>query len=167
MPEQRRAIVTNTTPLITLAAATGGLDVLRFLYEQVIVPVEVKEEIQAGGKDAFGLDVFAQATWMECREDPVRLPPYLANSLDRGEAAVIQTALNEGISLVAIDETVGRRVARLCGLNLTGSVGILLKAKEQGYSVSIPEALQRMRERGIWLSEKVVQFALTRAQVMR
>jgi len=84
MPEQRRAIVTNTTPLITLAAATGGLDVLRFLYEQVIVPVEVKEEIQAGGKDAFGLDVFAQATWMECREDPVRLPPYLANSLDRG-----------------------------------------------------------------------------------
>lgn len=69
--------------------------------------------------------------------------------------------MNRGLSLVCIDETAGRRVARLCELTLTGSVGILLKAKRLGYDVSIPEALERMRAQGIWLSDRVVQFALT------
>ncbi len=113
-----------------------------------------------GGKDAFGLDVFKQASWLEIRHSPVVLPPYLQNSLDRGEASVIQTALQEGIELVCIDEVVGRRIARLSKLSLTGSIGILLKAKSMGYPISIPEALSQMRARGIWLSESVVRFAL-------
>ena len=43
---------------------------------------------------------------------------------------------------------------------VTGSIGILLKAKTMGYPVSIPEAIHRMRERGIWLSQDVIRFAL-------
>ena len=40
MPEPgERTLVTNTTPLITLTAATGGQDVLRFLYARVVVPL--------------------------------------------------------------------------------------------------------------------------------
>jgi hypothetical protein len=31
MPDQARVVVTNTTPLIALTAATGNLDVLRTL----------------------------------------------------------------------------------------------------------------------------------------
>lgn len=59
MPDRSKAIVTNTTPLIALTAATGSLDVLRSLYTRVVVPYEVAEEIRIGGKDAFGLDVKA------------------------------------------------------------------------------------------------------------
>ncbi len=66
-----------------------------------------------------------------------------------------------GLPLVCIDETAGRRVARLCALNVTGTVGVLLKAQSLGYALSIPEALQRMRDHGIWLSEQVVKFALS------
>lgn len=164
MPEQTRVVVTNTTPLIALTAATGSLDVLRTLYTRVVVPFEVAEEIRAGGKDAFGLDVFERASWLEISHSPVVLPPHLQNSLDRGEAPVIQTALQEGIELVCIDEIVGRRVARLSKLSLTGSIGILLKAKSMGFQLSIPEALNRMRARGIWLSEGVVRFALERSR---
>jgi len=58
MPDQSRVIVTNTTPLIALTAATGNLGVLRSLYARVIVPYEVAEKIRVGGKDAFGVDVF-------------------------------------------------------------------------------------------------------------
>lgn len=161
MPERGDVLVTNTTPLISLAAATGSLKILRFLYRQVLVPYEVAEEVRAGGRHAFGVEAFQDAEWLDIQPAPVPLQPFLQNTLDRGEASVIQTAMNRGLSLVCIDETAGRRVARLCELTLTGSVGILLKAKRLGYDISIPEALERMRAQGIWLSDRVVQFALT------
>ena len=50
-----------------------------------------------------------------------------------GEAAVIQLALEENIQTVCIDEAVGRRIARLNNLSLTGLIGILLRAKISGY----------------------------------
>ncbi len=127
----------------------------------MVVPLEVAEEVRAGGQQSFGVDAFNGAGWLEVQTGSVVLQPFLQNSLDRGEASVIQTAMNLGLPLVCIDETAGRRVARLCGLSLTGSVGVLLKAKRLGYDVSMPDALQRMREQGIWLSEQVVRFALT------
>lgn len=160
MPDTTKAVIINTTPLIALTAAIGNLDVLRTLFTRVVVPYEVAEEIRAGGKDAFGLDVFEQASWLEIKSNPIILQPYLQNSLDRGEASVIQTALQESIHLVCIDEMVGRRIARLSGLNLTGSIGILLKAKSVGYPLSISEALDRMQARGIRLSQSVIRFAL-------
>ena len=161
MPDPADVVVTNTTPLIALVAATGGLDILRAVYAKVIVPYEVVQEIQAGGKDFFGLDVFHQSSWLTLSQDPVQLPIYLQNSLDLGEASVIQTALLQGISRVCIDETVGRRMARLSNLNVTGSIGILLKAKSRGYPISMSDAINRMNERGIWLSRDVIAFALT------
>ncbi len=159
MPESGRVIVTNTTPLIALAVATGSLDILRAMYARVLVPAAVANEILAGGDSAPGVAAFRGATWLEHRPD-VRISSYLSNSLDRGEAAVIQTALDESIALVCIDEAVGRRVARLNGLTVTGSVGILVKAHQQGYAISLADAIRRMREHGIWLADGVVCFAM-------
>lgn len=51
MPDRSKIIVTNTTPLIALTAATGNLDILRQLYTRVVVPYEVAAEIKAGGKE--------------------------------------------------------------------------------------------------------------------
>jgi predicted nucleic acid-binding protein len=161
MPDQAKVVVTNTTPLIALTAATGNLDVLRCLYSRVVVPYEVAEEIRAGGREAFGVAVFDQASWLEISPEPLVLLPYLQNTLDRGEASVIQTALQLGINLVCIDETIGRRAARLSNLSVTGAIGVLLKAKSMGYSVAMPDAISRMRERGIWLGQDVISFALT------
>jgi predicted nucleic acid-binding protein len=160
MLDQARVVVTNTTPLIALTAATGSLEILRSIYTKVVVPYEVAQEIKAGGKESFGLDIFQQSSWLTIIEEPVVLPPYLQNALDLGEASVIQTALQLGIQRVCIDETIGRRVARLSNLDVTGSIGILIKAKSAGYPVAMSDALNRMRERGIWLSKEVISFAL-------
>jgi predicted nucleic acid-binding protein len=160
MPDVAQSVVTNTTPLIALTAATGSLEALRFLYSRVVVPYEVAQEIRVGGHDAFGVDVFESATWLEICPTPAALAPYLQNALDRGEASVIQTALDLGLKRVCIDESIGRRIARLSNLNVTGSIGVLLKARSKGYGVVIPEALERMQERGIWLSQEVIRFAL-------
>jgi predicted nucleic acid-binding protein len=160
MPDAGKTIVTNTTPLIALAVGLGGLDILRVLYDRVVVPWEVNEEIHASGNEAPGVAAFDRATWLERRGEPAEIAPYLRNTLDRGEASVIQTALDFDIQLVCIDESVGRRVARLSGLTLTGSIGVQIKARRRGYEVSIPRAIESMREHGIWLSDEVVRFAL-------
>lgn len=83
--------------------------------------------------------------------------------MDLGEASVIQLALNKSIQTVCIDETVGRRIARLSGLTLTGSIGILLRAKQEGYPVLMRHAIERMINRGIRLSETVIAVALRQA----
>ena len=84
--------------------------------------------------------------------------------MDKGKAAVIQVALNNGIRTVCIDETVGRRVARLNGLRVTGSIGVLIRAKKEGHLYSIGEAIQNMQAKGIWLSQNVINFALAEAK---
>ncbi len=99
MREAKPVLVTNTTPLIALAAATGHLDILRFLYSRVVVPLEVAQEVRVGGKQSFGLDVFNDAEWLDIQTAEVSLQPFLRNSLDRGEASVIQTAMNRDCPL--------------------------------------------------------------------
>ncbi|MDP3878614.1 MAG: DUF3368 domain-containing protein [Methylobacter sp.] len=162
MPE-KKVLVINTTPIISLIAATGSLEMLPLLYRRVLVPVEVCREIEAGGADGFAITEFERMTWLDKQSQPTPIPLLLKNSLDAGEAAVIQLALQQGITLVAIDETVGRRFARLSGLTITGSIGILLRAKQLGYPLSMAEAIGRMRQRGIWLGDTVVEFALREA----
>jgi predicted nucleic acid-binding protein len=162
-----RQLVTNTTPLITLSIACGSLDILRQLYDTVLVPQEVALEITAGGMQRPGVAEFLAAQhWLKPMDKPCAIAPYLLNTLDRGEASVIQTALDQHIALVAIDEVVGRRVARLAGLSVTGSIGILLKARKLGLVGSMADSFARLRAHGIWLSAQVQAFALAQEALL-
>lgn len=162
MPEARE-IVINTGPLIALVAAVGDLEVLRQLYERVLVPYEVGAEVLAPNKRRFAALEFDAASWLEKKNKPIALPPQLKNVLGAGEAAVVQWALTEHIPLVCIDETVGRRTARVSGLRVTGSLGVLLRAKREGFPVAIAQAVQAMRKHGIWLSDAVADLAVREA----
>jgi predicted nucleic acid-binding protein len=72
-------------------------------------------------------------------------------------------ALNQSIQTVCIDEAVGRRIARLNNLSVTGSIGILLRAKKEGYPLSIKQAIENMLNHNIRLSETVIKIALREA----
>jgi predicted nucleic acid-binding protein len=156
--------VINTGPIIALTAATGGLDILKYLYEQVLVPLEVSEEVLAGGMDRFAASEFRSATWLTIAENVMVIPPILANMLDRGEAAVIQLAVSQGIQRVCIDEVAGRRAARLCGLDVTGSLGVLIRAKREGYLTSVKSAIDQMERRGIWIGSELRDLALCESE---
>jgi predicted nucleic acid-binding protein len=155
-----KKIVINTGPTIALVAAWGDLKILKELYKQVIVSHEVSQEILAGGANGFAVKEFQKADWLDIRTKPLEILPHLSNSLDLGEASVIQLALNEGIPNVCIDEEVGRRVARLNNLKVTGSTGVLVRAINEGFDFSIADAIKRMKRQGVWLSEQVIAFAL-------
>lgn len=161
MPEKaQKTIVTNTSPLIALVAAWGTLEPLKDLYQSVKVPKEVSEEILLGGASNFAVKEFEAADFLDVGRQATSISRYLSNSLDKGEAAVIQLALDQGIDTVCIDESIGRRVARMNGLFLTGSMGILARYKrELQPDFSLLQAVKQMQTRGIRLGEKIIQFA--------
>jgi predicted nucleic acid-binding protein len=161
MPDKSdKVIVCNTSPLIALVAAMGSLEPLGQLYRSVLVPLEVSDEICAGGTDNFAVDAFKAAEFLVVPEQRSSILPYLSNSLDKGEAAVIQLAIDRGINTVCIDESVGRRIARMNGLALTGSIGILARyKKELNADFSLMQAVDQMRAKGIYLGEQVIHFA--------
>lgn len=71
--------------------------------------------------------------------------------------------MSETIKTVCIDEVAGRRIARLSGLSLIGSIGILLRAKREGYPLSMQQAISQMLNRGTRLSPTVINFVLEQA----
>ena len=153
-------IVINTGPIISIVAATGSLDILNRLYKDVYVPYEVCREIAENSSRTFAQKEFNEALFLKKAETPVSISPFLKNILDIGEASVIQLALNKKLQTVCIDEKVGRRVARLNNLSLTGSIGILIKAKNQGYLQSMKNAIHAMKNKGVYLSDNIIEFAL-------
>ncbi|MEL6353029.1 MAG: DUF3368 domain-containing protein [Cyanobacteria bacterium J06627_28] len=162
MPDTH-SIAINTSPLLALVAAWGSLDRLQPLYKEVRSSLEVKEEILKGGLNSFGVEEFRAASWLLQETTPINISPFLLNSLDLGEASVIQLALNRSIKTVCIDEVAGRRIASLNGLSLTGSVEILLKAKRQDLAMSVKLAIDNMLSRNIRLSKTVIDFALVQS----
>ena len=160
MPDNNKTIVTNTSPLIALVAAWGTLEPLKDLYATVKVPKEVSDEILLGGANGFAVKEFEAADFLEVSKSPANISQYLRNSLDRGEAAVIQLAIDQNIETVCIDEAIGRRIARMSGLSLTGSVGVLARYKrELEPDFSLVQAVTRMQTQGIRLGDKIMQFA--------
>ncbi|MFZ2654121.1 MAG: DUF3368 domain-containing protein [Victivallales bacterium] len=131
MPDTRELVV-NTEPIIAIIAALGDLKILHRLYERVLVPFEVCQEMLAYNSSRYG-------------------------------AAEFEVALDKNIATVCIDEDAGRRVARLNGLRVTGSLGILIRAKREGHNISLSEAIGRMQTRGIYLTQRVIQAALKQA----
>jgi len=159
MPKRSKRIVINTGPLISLIAGLGDLTLLEKLYKEVIVPHEVKQEMLSAGKEAFGARVFYNNEWLDKLETSTKINSFLSNSLDKGEASVIQVALDKEINTVCIDETVGRRIARLNNLKVTGSLGIIIFGINNGEDINLDDVIKNMRKNGIWISKDLEKEA--------
>lgn len=162
MPEEARLVVVNTTPIIALSLI-GELDLLRRLYGQVLAPPSVEAEVRAGGRGRSGRSELQEASWLRIvsLQDPRRAD--LLADLDRGEAEVIALAQELNADLVVIDERLARLHAKRLGLTLTGTLGVLLKAKQLGHVQAVAPLIDRLRQGGIHLSDVVVAEVLALA----
>lgn len=88
----------------------------------------------------------------------------LLYELEKGEAEVIILAKEKGINHVLIDEKVARLQAKILGLEVIGTLGLLLKAKKQGLLSSIKPLIVKMLEHGIWIKEDIVKGILKEAE---
>ncbi len=132
---------------------------LEKIYGKIIVPFAVYNEIENGIHKPYYQDL-KLIDWIEILEinNPNSKDYFI--DLDEGEAEVLILSKEQNADLVIMDEIMGRRYAKQLGFNLTGTIGILLKAKEDGFIKSIKESLTELVEKGSWLNPKLISKAL-------
>jgi predicted nucleic acid-binding protein len=99
-------------------------------------------------------------TWLEVVSLAAPLNALGRAALDPGEAAVIQLALEQGIGVVCLDDRKGRRAALAAGLRVTGSLGLLVRAKALGLVPTIRPIVERAAREGIWYDAELVRQIL-------
>lgn len=153
-------IISNSTPLIAFARI-GQLVLLRNVVGKMIIPQAVADEISEYAQAKRGGINLSQEDWITVQsvqsEQQVRL---LLPTLDRGEAEVVALALERQARLVLIDELSGRKVAESLNLNVSGSVGILIRAKQMGEIPSVKPLLDEMKKQGIYFSQRFIDAVL-------
>jgi predicted nucleic acid-binding protein len=151
-------IISNTTPIISLLKV-DKLNLLKELYEKIIVPKAVYLEVENGKEKPYYHDL-TQIDWIEIQEIGNHDSRDYFLDLDEGEAEVLILAKELNADLIIMDEIMGRRYSKQLGFNLTGTIGILLKAKENGLIESIKDLLTELAKKGTWLSLKLITKAI-------
>jgi len=150
----RTSAVVDTGSLIILYQI-GLLPLLRNLYERLFIPEAVRDELAKGPSGQAIL-----ASGLEVRPVSDRgAVEILRAFLDGGEAEAIQLA-RELQATIIIDERRGRRIAKSLGLKVRGTLGILLELKRKRSIDSVKPFIDRMFERGYYLSEELVATVL-------
>lgn len=124
------------------------------IFGSIVVAPSVVQECSEGGK--IGVPDLATLTWVTVQavQSDKRMPALF--ELDRGERDTLLLAAQQPTALVLMDEKLGRNLAEYMGLQVTGTLGILAKAKVQGLIPSFSKAAFSMREHGIYFSEGLI-----------
>lgn len=146
-------VVSNTTPIISLLKL-NQLDLLRRLYQQIQIPYAVYHEVEAGKAKAFYKDLSA-VNWIEIVEIKDKQAVKYLLDLDAGEAEAIILASEINADLIILDEKLGRYYARNADLRVTGTIGVLIKAKTVGLISELKPLLNELTEKDVWISEKL------------
>lgn len=157
-------IVSDTSTLIHLAAI-GQLDLLKEFFEHVTIPPAVWREVVEQGKGRAGAVEVArarQAGWIGVAKlTDTALLRLLKRDLDDGEAEVIALAAEREADLVLLDEADARATADLYELSKTSAIGLLIRAKREGYiDLLKPELDRLLHQGGFWIEEGLYRRVL-------
>ena len=152
--------VSNSTPLIALSKI-GKIELLHEYFGQIYIPKAVYEEVVVNGGILYGAEEVAKADWIIVEDVGNALAvESLSMYLDAGESEAIVLA-KEKDGLLIIDDGDGRKAAENMNVDITGTVGILLKAGRDG-KIDLRESLDELNACGFRLSEKVRNFVLSK-----
>ena len=151
-------VVSNTTPIISLLKI-NKLEILKYLYGEILIPQEVFNEIEVGRKKDFYTDL-SKIEWVKIIKINNKNSLTYFLDLDKGEAEAIVLATEQDADLIILDETLGRFHANHSGLKVTGTIGILLKAKQLGYIIELKPLILELISKNVWFSDIFIQNAL-------
>ena len=83
-------------------------------------------------------------------------------NLGQGESAVLSYALIHSGVRAVIDDRDARRCAQALEIPMFGTGGLLLLAKRRKLLPSVTEALTKIRQAGLWLSDDIVELITSR-----
>ena len=145
-------VISNSTPLIALSRI-NKFGLLREYFGEIHIPKEVFNEVVTRGGNLSGAEEVASAEWIKVENTGDKIAvESLSITLDKGEAEAIVLA-REMNALLIIDDGDGRRTAESLGLKITGTLGILLLAREDG-KLDLKTAIDDLMAAGFRLSEK-------------
>ncbi|TVQ49881.1 MAG: DUF3368 domain-containing protein [Saprospirales bacterium] len=147
-----KIIVSDTSCLIILTKIRE-LDLLRQLYKTVTITQDILLEYGEHLPD-----------WIEVQQakDHYR-QQLLEMQIDKGEASAIALALETSENIIILDDWKARRLAERLGLSVTGTLGVIIRAKNNGITPSIKPFLDKIRETNFRISEELEQIALKEA----
>jgi len=160
MPD--RLVISNTSPLLYLHQV-GHLDLLPRLYGRVEIPPAVRDELRAGAERGVAVPDSSALEWLQIRplRDTALLPVVV--DLGSGEAEAIALAVAYPGSLLILDDSLGRRIARLNSLTYTGTLGVLVKAKVEGLLPSVSLVIDALRKTTMHLTPALIEMVLKEA----
>lgn len=146
-------VVTNTSPQILLAKI-GRLSLLTQLYSEILIPASVLREVSAkSGNEVRQIQALIQAGKFRVQKVTSNYLRQLPADLGVGEREAIALTIETNADLVILDDRVGRNIARTRGLSVTGTIGVLVEARQRNLVSSIRPELDRLIEAGMWLDE--------------
>jgi predicted nucleic acid-binding protein len=142
-----KVVVADASCLI-LFTNIQRLDVLEKLFGELWITHEVKDE--------YGLAI---PSFISIRE-PVDLGRQQALKLllDPGEASSISLAAENPGCRIIIDEKKGRRIALALGLDVTGTLGVLIEASKKGFIETDSDLLEKLDQHGFRLSASLKEM---------
>ena len=136
-------VVCNTSPLILLAKIRR-LDLLAQLYDEVIIPASVLDEVGAKPAEEAGkIHALLQSREFQLQKAAKGSLDGLPPDLGVGEREAIALALETKADIVVLDGQQGRCIARERGLSVTGTVGVLIESRERRVILSLRHELDR------------------------
>lgn len=143
----KEPIVLDSTCLIGLERI-GQLGILSELFEPIIIPDEVSRE--------FGNNF----SWLEIETPPnSTLVSSLKILVDDGEAEAIALALEKNCKIV-LDDKQARSIAKRLGLKVIGTIGIFIRAKQNGLINLLEPVLDDLKSNGFRMSADLKAEAL-------
>lgn len=159
MPE--KLVISNASPIMNLAII-GRLDLLREFFSIVYVTQGVWKETVIDGENKSGVSEIKNAKWIKVvtiEETP--LLQLLLKDLDIGESETIAYAIENKNALVLLDEEDAREIADLYGIEKTGVIGILMRAKLEGKISLLRPVMDELRNNaGFWIKDSLYEGAL-------
>lgn len=149
----------DASPLIFLSRA-GLLNMLKLEGEEIVVPKTVAEEIQRRGTDDLTVQAIEKTIWLTPIEAPPVPDAIRGWDLGEGEASVLAWGYVNPGTLIIVDDLAARRCAATFGIPVRGTLGLILTAKKRGVIAEARPVLEKLRQSGMYLSDRILNQAL-------
>ena len=142
---------------------TDALNWLPNLCEEVRIPQAVAEELSEGRQRGYNVPRLQGYEWLTIAAPGAVPSQWLNVDLGAGELAVLTLALEHPTCTVLLDDRQARRIAQSAGLEVWGTLRILMEAKSQGLIARVADHVDRLKCAGMWMSDEIRRRVLALA----